>query len=97
MLYNGVRETASGNFHRVGLALLDRTEPWKVIRRSDHWVFGPRKSYEQIGNVPGVTCSTGVISNRRTREVRMYYGAADSTVCLATSNLDAMLEYLGIE
>ncbi len=97
VLYHGVRETASGNCCRVGLALLDPNEPWKVIRRSSHWVFGPRRAYEQTGDVPGVTFLTGAVSNRRTREVRVYYGAADSTVCLATSNLDAMLEYLGIE
>lgn len=97
VLYHGVRETARGSLYRLGLALLDLNEPWKIIRRSSHWVFGPRRSYEKIGNVPAVTFATGAISNRRTRELRMYYGAADSTVCLATSNLDAMLEYLGIE
>lgn len=97
ILYRGKRVTESGRFYRVGLALLDLNEPWKVIHRSSYWVFGPRKSYERIGDVPGMTFPSGAIANTRTRELRMYYGAADSTVCMATSNLDAMLEYSGIE
>ena len=97
LLYSGVKKTESASLNRVGLALLDYNEPWKVIRRSNHWVFGPDSPYELVGDSPGMILPAGVISTRRTRELRMYYGAADSTVCLATSNLDAMLEYLGVE
>ncbi len=94
VMYHGVRETAAGNLYRVGLALLDLEDPRKVIRRSEEWVFGPRAPYEHGGDVPGVTFPTGVVIDQETREMRVYYGAADSVVGLAVANLDEVLEYL---
>ncbi|NMA92242.1 MAG: glycosidase [Firmicutes bacterium] len=94
IIYHGVRTTVSGSLYRVGLALLDLDQPWKIIRRSEEWVFGPREPYERVGDVPGVTFPTGTVLNKTTGELLMYYGAADSTVCLATARLDALLSYL---
>jgi beta-1,4-mannooligosaccharide/beta-1,4-mannosyl-N-acetylglucosamine phosphorylase len=94
VIYHGVRVTASGSLYRVGLALLDLDKPWKIIRRSNHWVFGPRESYERVGDVPGVTFPTGVIVNEETRELLMYYGAADSNVSLAIANIDDVVDYV---
>jgi predicted GH43/DUF377 family glycosyl hydrolase len=94
IIYHGVRMTVSGALYRVGLALLDLEEPWKIIRRSDEWVFGPRESYERVGDVPGVTFPTGAVLKEETNELMVYYGAADTTVCLATARLDELLDYL---
>lgn len=94
IIYHGVRDTASGAIYRVGLALLDLHNPTKVISRSDEWVFGPRNAYEKIGDVSSVTFPTGVIYHEETREIYMYYGAADSSVCLAFAKIDRLLEYL---
>jgi beta-1,4-mannooligosaccharide/beta-1,4-mannosyl-N-acetylglucosamine phosphorylase len=94
IIYHGVRVTASGSLYRVGLALLDLDEPWKIIRRSNHWVFGPREPYERVGDVPGVTFPTGIIVDKKTRELRMYYGAADSNVSLAIANIDDVVDYV---
>ncbi|MDD2212226.1 MAG: glycosidase [Clostridia bacterium] len=94
IIYHGVRTTASGSLYRVGLALLDLDEPWKIIRRSSHWVFGPQVPYERVGDVPGVTFPTGIIVNEESRELRMYYGAADSNVSLAIANIDELVEYI---
>lgn len=94
VIFHGVRVTVSGSLYRVGLALLDLEEPWKIIRRSEEWVFGPREPYERVGDVPGVTFPTGTVLNEATGELMIYYGAADSTVCLATAHLDEVLDYL---
>jgi len=94
IIYHGVRVTASGSIYRVGLALLDLNDPTKIIKRSDEWVFGPKKAYERIGDVTSVTFPTGVIYNEETKEVYMYYGAADSSVCLAFAKLDRLLDYM---
>jgi len=94
VMYHGVRTTAAGSLYRVGLALLDLEEPWRVIRRSEEWVFGPQYSYEHLGDVPGVTFPTGAIVDEKTREMRIYYGAADSTVALAFANIDEVMEYI---
>ncbi len=94
LLYHGVRLTASGSLYRVGLALLDLDDPSKMIRRSDNWVFGPEADYEYIGDVPGVTFPTGAIVDEKTGELRMYYGAADKCVAVATCRVQDLLDHL---
>jgi len=94
LLYHGVRQTAAGSLYRVGLALLDLEEPWKVIKRSQEWVFGPKEPYEFIGDVSGVVFPTGAVVNEENNELRLYYGAADSTVCVAFADMDEILDYL---
>jgi predicted GH43/DUF377 family glycosyl hydrolase len=94
VIYHGVRDTAAGVLYRVGLALLDLKEPWKVVRRSEEWVFGPKEPYEFIGDVSGVVFPTGAVFNEEKNELRLYYGAADSTVCVAFANMKEILDYL---
>jgi beta-1,4-mannooligosaccharide/beta-1,4-mannosyl-N-acetylglucosamine phosphorylase len=94
IIYHGVRRTASGSLYRAGLALLDLEEPWRVVKRSDEWVFGPKEPYEFVGDVPGVVFPTGAIINKENNELRLYYGAADSSVCVAFAKIDQILDYL---
>ncbi len=94
IIYHGVRMTASGSLYRVGLALLDLDEPWIIRKRCDQWVFGPQEPYERVGDVPGVTFPTGTVYDPETDELFMYYGAADTSVCLATAQLQDLVEHL---
>ena len=94
VLYHGVRSTAAGAIYRVGLALLDLEQPWRIIRRSDEWVLGPREPYERLGDVPDVVFPTGAILDRNANEFRLYYGAADSTVGLALADPAELIEYI---
>jgi len=86
--------TASGSLYRVGLALLDLEEPWVIRKRCDQWVFGPHEPYERVGDVPGVTFPTGIVHDPDTDELKMYYGAADTSVCLASAKLNDLVSYL---
>lgn len=94
VIYHGVRRTASGDLYRLGLALLDLEDPCKVIRRSQEWVFSPKEDYELIGDVPGVVFSCGAIVDEETNELRMYYGAADTSVALAVADMDEVVDYI---
>ena len=94
IFYHGVRSTTAGGIYRVGLALLDLEEPWKVVRRSDEWVLGPREIYERIGDVSGVIFPSGVTVTKETDQLNLYYGAADCTVAVATANLSEVLSYI---
>jgi len=94
LIYHGVRQTAAGALYRVGLALLDLDAPWKVIKRSQEWVFGPKEPYEFIGDVAGVVFPTGAVIDKEKNELRLYYGAADSTVCVAFADMKEILDYL---
>lgn len=94
IIYHGVRMTASGSLYRVGMALLDLDDPRKIIRRTENWIFGPKESYERMGDVPAVTFPTGVVVDQPSGDVRMYYGAADSYVAIAIAQLNRLLEEL---
>ena len=76
------------------LALLDPDEPTRVIRRCDEWVLGPRAEYELKGDVPGVVFPCGMVHHPGTDELRVYYGAADTTIGLVTAPLADVLEYV---
>jgi predicted GH43/DUF377 family glycosyl hydrolase len=94
MLYHGVRSTASGSLYRAGLVLLDLEDPRQVLHRTDEWVFGPSESYEQTGDVGGVVFPCGWIHDPTTDELRIYYGAADSAIALATATLSDLVAYV---
>ncbi|MHC4705109.1 MAG: glycoside hydrolase family 130 protein, partial [Planctomycetota bacterium] len=84
LFYHGVRNTTAGAIYRVGLALLDLNSPWKVLRRGAEWILGPSAYYERIGDVSDVVFPNGAVVQKETDEIHMYYGAADSTIAVAT-------------
>lgn len=94
LLYHGVHATAAGSIYRLGLALLDAEHPDRVLARSSEWMFGPDADYERIGDVDQVVFSCGwrLLDDEDT--IRIYYGAADTSICLATASRSALLAWL---
>ena len=92
ILYHGVRTTASGSIYRLGLALLDLENPRRVLKRSSEWLFSPREPYERSGDVADVVfpCGWTLVDD----EIRVYYGAADTSIGLATGRLSELLAWL---
>ena len=90
-MYHGVRMTASGCLYRIGLALLDLDDPVKVLRRGDEWIFGPMEPYERLGDVHDVVFPCGVVVDDDGDTLRIYYGGADTCVCLATASIGELL------
>ncbi len=94
LLYHGVRLTAAGSIYRLGLALLDVEHPDRVLARSSEWILGPDASYERTGDVGQVVFSCGWLLLDDGDTLRIYYGAADTSVCVATASLTALLRWL---
>ncbi len=94
IFYHGVRMTTSGCVYRIGLALLDLDEPTRLIRRSDKWIFGPAEPYERVGDVRDVVFPCGSVLAEDGDTLIMYYGAADSCVCVATASVRTLLSWL---
>ena len=92
LVYHGVKETVSGAIYRLGLALLDLEDPSHVLRRAANWVLAPREPYERSGDVPNAIFPCGMIHDRESGELRLYYGAADTTIGLATASFDEVLD-----
>jgi len=101
LVYHGVAtHFMSSNIYQAGVALLDANEPHKVLARCPANIFEPRESYELIGQVPNVVFPTGLLVDASSEnaencnEVLMYYGAADSSVCLAKTTIQKLLDCL---
>ncbi len=94
VIYHGVRQTASGSIYRLGLALFDLHTPELCLKRSDEWFFGPEELYEQPGDVDNVVFPCGYTIEPDGDIIRMYYGAADTSIALATGSVSRMLEWL---
>ena len=94
LLYHGVRATAAGSIYRLGLAVLDTEQPQRVLARSSEWLFGPDAPYERAGDVPEVVFPCGWLLEDDRDTVRLYYGAADTSICVATASLSALLRWL---
>ena len=92
LVYHGVKQTVTGDLYRVGLALLDLDEPTRVLHRLPEWILGPLAAYERVGDVPNVVFPCGLVHDAKTGEIRLYYGAADSCICLATAQLSELLD-----
>ena len=92
LIYHGVKETVAGCIYRVGLALLDLDEPTRVLRRLPEWVLAPTAGYEREGDVPNTVFPCGLVLDESSDSVRLYYGAADTSICLATAHLDDLVD-----
>jgi len=91
VIYHGVRQTAAGAIYRLGLALFDLMNPEVCLKRGDEWIFGPEETYERRGDVDNVVfpCGTTIAPDGDT--VRLYYGAADTSIAMATGSIRALL------
>ena len=94
VIYHGVRQTAAGSLYRLGLALFDLHTPESCLKRSDEWIFGPEEPYEQHGDVGYVVFPCGATVAPDGDTIHLYYGAADTSIALATGSVRALLEWL---
>ena len=94
MIYHGVRNTTSGCLYRVGLALLDLDDPEVCLRRGDKWVLGPWQPYEREGDVDNVVFPCGYTVADDGDTINLYYGAADTSIALATASIRTLLDWL---
>ena len=94
VIYHGVRQSCAGCLYRLGLALFDLHKPEVCLKRGSEWIFGPEQPYEQHGDVGNVVfpCGTTIAPDGDTLNV--YYGAADTSIALATGSIREMLEWL---
>ena len=94
MIYHGVKHNASGAIYRLGLALFDLDAPEHCLKRGDEWVFGPEEPYELHGDVGKVVFPCGHTLAPDGDTLRIYYGAADTSIAMATGSVKEMLEWL---
>lgn len=88
LIYNSSNAADSGDAslpagtYSAGQALFDANNPMKLKKRLTHNFFRPEEKFEKEGQVDNVTFLEGLVRFKRTWY--LYYGAADSTICVAT-------------
>jgi len=91
-IIHGVFTPAGGTYYYIGAILLDMNEPWKIIGKTNSYLMAPETPYEKSGNCDNTIFPCGAIADEKKDELRLYYGAADCCICLATGSLSAVVE-----
>ena len=66
--------------------LLDLDEPWKVIGKTTP-SHDAGRAIGKYGNCDNVIFEGGAIADYDKDQIRLYYGACDFAICLATGSL----------
>ncbi len=90
VIYHGVRSTSAGSIYRLGAVLLNLEQPWQVVGRSEQAILSPIAPEDYQGNVSNVVFTCGAILED-SGELKVYYGAADQVICLATAPVSDVL------
>jgi len=91
LIYYGVDDRDDSKY-LIGAMLLDLEDPTKVLYRSDYPIVEPIEQYENVGFKPGIVypCGAVLIEDK----LMVYYGGADSHVCVATADIHTFLSEL---
>lgn len=90
-IFHGAELTAENKkIYRFGCMLLDLKNPSKVIGRIKDPILEPQEPYERQGCVPEVVFPCAAIPEEN-GELKIYYGGADTCVCVATANIDQLV------
>lgn len=92
MFYHGVIRTCNGYRYSMGAVLLDLNKPDKVLYRTRDYLLAPAAPYELTGDVPNVVFPCAALCDGK--RIAVYYGAADTTVCMAFGYLDEIVAYI---
>jgi predicted GH43/DUF377 family glycosyl hydrolase len=80
------------NRYCLGAILLDPDQPWRVMARSKQPLLEPEMSYEKDGFFGNVIFSCGALYEEN--KVKIYYGAADTSMCYAEIALEEIMKSL---
>ena len=91
LIYYGVDDRRASQY-KIGAMILDLKNPAKVLYRTNDPILEPDQWYENVGHKSGVAypCGTVVVDG----VLHVYYGGADSVVCVATAKLEPFLQAL---
>lgn len=87
-----LRMPSNERLYRMGLAVLDADEPWRLLYRHPEPIFSPEAAYETNGPVGNVVFGTGLIEIGEM--YYLYYGAGDGVIGLATTEKAAVFDLL---
>jgi beta-1,4-mannooligosaccharide/beta-1,4-mannosyl-N-acetylglucosamine phosphorylase len=93
LIYHGVLTSCNGFVYCAGAALLDLEKPWKVLYRTAPYILNPVEPYELTGDTPNVVFPCAALCDAATGRLAIYYGAADTSTCVAYTTVDELIAY----
>ncbi|TFG87537.1 MAG: hypothetical protein E4H18_03420 [Hyphomicrobiales bacterium] len=72
----------------------EQEDPTRLCRTAIP-ILAPREYYERVGDVNNVVFSCGAIMEDG-ETVKIYYGAADTAICLGTAQLGELMQFCSI-
>ena len=89
LIYQAV-DDRDPNKYKIGAMILDINDPTKVLYRPQFPILTPDKWYENEGFKAGVAYPCGAVV--KDNQLFVYYGGADTVICVATTPLDEFLQ-----
>lgn len=96
VIYHGAKMTAGGPIYRLGAVTLDIDDPSKVTCRKAIPILTPREYYERVGDINNVVFSCGAILEDDGQELKIYYGASDTSICVGMANVNELMQFCSI-
>lgn len=91
-IFHGVRTQCAQHYvYQLGVFLLDIEEPWKVVAKAERAILVPQRDYELCGQTPSVVFTNAAIAEDD-GSVKIYYGAADSVMCVGETTIEELLD-----
>lgn len=90
LIYHGI--SRFDKKYRLGAALLDHSDPSRVLARLPYPILEPVEKYENSGLRPGTVFACGAVV--LDDQLFIYYGGADQFVCVASLALSGLLNDL---
>lgn len=94
-IYHGTNITASTENYYLGVMLLDLKDPAKIISAPAQFILASEKDYECVGQVPNVVFTCGAVETDD-GQLNIYYGAADTRMCVAQTTIQELLQICGV-
>lgn len=93
-IYHGVKQPR----YSLSAVLMDLDDPSKIIAKAKSPILTPNEPYEYMGHAAGPTIfACGATVDEAKDEVRIYYGASDISVGLATGKLSELIDLIMTE
>ena len=91
VFYHAINEKEPGKY-KIGAMILDYKNPTKILYKSTFPIIEPDQKYENEGCKGGVVYTCG--ATIKDDDLILYYGGADTVVCVATCNLKKFVQQI---
>jgi len=90
-IYHTVSSTCNGFIYRLKAMLLDKDDPSRIIGYTKDFLLWPEHDYEMKGRVMNVVFTCNALLEED-GTLKIYYGAADTNIGLATGKMDEIID-----